>query len=276
MNQSQPPVPDDVLAVLRQAEASLFTGSVVVSGSVLTGTLYLDAGRIYWASIPGEPDLSEIVARLPVNSIMLARIRWHMANGLTLARALGKLDDIDHAAIQRAVRDAADDRIVRLLSVDGGKVQLTPDAVAPVGVIATWPLPVSPTREPAVARSPGPTGAVTLLAQSGGPVELDEVEWRVVSAFAAPQSVDALATRSGLPPSEVMAAVERLRARRLAAVPTPPPAPPPSPALAPPPPPPPPPPSPPPPSPPRPTEDSLGGDRRSNALRRLISAVRGI
>ncbi|HET7489976.1 MAG TPA: hypothetical protein VFJ85_18770 [Acidimicrobiales bacterium] len=256
MNAEQPLL-QGALGVLREAEHARFTGSVGIAGPGLAGTVFLSEGRQYWAVIAGESDIAEMVARLPVNSIMVARIRWHMRNGLTLAAALDKLDDVDHVAVRLAVRDMAEGALRRLLTIEEGLFHMVAGATTPVGVLATWSLPRPPEAQPA-GPPPVPAGPVWLLDQGTGAVELDEIEWKVVAALATPQTADVLATRCGIPRAEVLGAIERLRRRRLAAAPVAEARP----AAA--------------PRPPRPVDEPSGGDRRSNALRRLISAVRSI
>ncbi|HET7489997.1 MAG TPA: DUF4388 domain-containing protein [Acidimicrobiales bacterium] len=218
MTAPQQPLVDGVAGVLREAVDGRFTGSVGIAGQGVGGTVHLDDGRIYWAALAGDAEVAGIVSRLPVNSITLARIRWHMANGLSLADALTRIDDCDHAGVRNAIRSLAEAALTELLAVEEGRFHTVPDARSPIGVLATLDLP-RPARPPADPKPPVPAGPVWLLAPAPGPVELDETEWRVVAALGAPQSAEVLAARTGLPLEAVLAAVERLRRRRLAAAP---------------------------------------------------------
>lgn len=186
------------------------------------GTVYLTEGLMYWAELGGPADPAAVAARLPLNQQAMARVRAKLGAGATLAVALAVSDGVAFNAVQRVIRSVAEAACRPLLALPDGQFHMAADARAVIGVIDSWPVAETVAAVRAAASEPADAGAelVELVPRPSDPViHLNLTEWRVLAALSEPQAMRVLAERTGLPEREVAYAVSRLRQRELVLLP---------------------------------------------------------
>lgn len=156
-----------VRVLLDDAGAERLSGTLRISHDTGEMDIYFTHGEIYYAAVPDEPAVEELLAEAGVISReQRDTLGVNTARGRYLGRALvGDRPDVDHRAISVFVRSRTVDRVSQVLGLRNGKFLFLAHEHHPAGVIDAVPVgAVLDAAEAAEGRSrPGATGTLAGL-----------------------------------------------------------------------------------------------------------------